>query len=124
MLTYFHKNKLRYEKGQLAPFFILILAVLIIMAMVTVNLSKVSFIKTDSSNAVDSGALAGGSVMANVFNGVASSNSAMEASYWEFYATISVSFVIALASLTSASSQACPSPCTAVATIGRFIAAT
>ena len=128
MLTYFHKNKLRYEKGQLAPFFILILAVLIIMAMVTVNLSKVAFIKTDSSNAVDSGALAAGSLMANVFNAVASTNSQMEAQYWQFYAATSISFAMALVILVmanssasaalnsaiSAAGSACSSPCSAI----------
>lgn len=129
MLTYFHKNKLRYEKGQLAPFFILILVVLLVMAMVTVNLSKVAFIKTDSSNAVDSGALAAGSVVANVFNAVASANSQMEALYWEFYwFTVTPLFIAALVYLTaaytsasaaltsaiSAEGAACGSPCAAV----------
>jgi len=128
MLTYFHKNKLRYEKGQLAPFFILILVVLLVMAMVTVNLSKVAFIKTDSSNAVDSGALAAGSVMANVFNAIAQSNSQMEVFYWEFYASISVLFVTALTYLTmayasasaalvsagTAAGAACGDPCAAI----------
>ena len=129
MLTYFHKNKLNYKKGQLAPFFILILVVLIVMAMVTVNLSKVAFIKTDSSNAVDSGALAAGSVMANVFNAVASANSQMETLYWEFLGLVSISFTYALiislplaytsatsalASATSAAEIACSSPCGAV----------
>lgn len=121
MFIYFHKNKLRYEKGQLAPFFILILVVLILMAMVTVNLGKVAFIKTDSSNAADSGALAAGSVMANVFNGVASSNSQMEDFYWEFYAAVSISFGIALGYLISAMIQACPDPCGAQKPIGVVI---
>ncbi len=124
MFTWFNKNKFNYNKGQLAPVFIVVLAVLLIMALVSVNLSKVSFIKTDSSNAVDSGALAGGSVMANVFNGVASSNSAMEAFYWESYATISVAFIIALVSLDSASTQACGNPCGAFAAIQTFITTT
>jgi len=102
MLIYFHKNKLRYEKGQLAPFFILILVVLIMMAMVTVNLSKVAFIKTDSSNAVDSGSLAAGSLMANLFNAVAKSNYAMEQDWLGFYVPVIISFVLALVPLTMA----------------------
>lgn len=127
MLIYFHKNKLRYEKGQLAPFFILILVVVIMMAMVTVNLSKVAFIKTDTSNAVDSGSLAAGSLMANLFNAVASSNSQLETLYWQFYTSVSISFAMALVTLTmsitsasaaltsaiSAAMSACPSPCSA-----------
>ena len=121
MLIYFHKNKFRHNKGQLAPFFILMLVAVIVMAMVTVNLSKVAFIKTDSSNAVDSGALAAGSVMANVFNAVASANSQMETLYWEFYAAVSISFVIAFYKLTAAYTSACLSPCTAVGNITWFI---
>jgi hypothetical protein len=102
MFNYFHQNKFRYnEKGQLTPIFIVVIVILIIMAMVTVNLSKVSFIKTNTSNAADAGALAGGSVMANVFNAVAQASSQMEASYWEFFATTSALFVIALGLLIS-----------------------
>jgi hypothetical protein len=102
MFIYFSKNKLNYNKGQLTPVYIVILTLLIIMAMVTVNLSKVAFIKTESSNAADAGALAAGSVMANVFNSVAQLNSQMELAYWQFYASMSVSFMIALALLTIA----------------------
>ncbi|MBM3250496.1 MAG: hypothetical protein FJZ09_06650, partial [Candidatus Omnitrophica bacterium] len=68
MLRYFHQNKLRYNKGQVAPFFIVIIIVIIIMAMVTVNLSKVALIKTETSNAADAGAIAAGSAMASLFN--------------------------------------------------------
>jgi len=68
MFRAFNLNKFRYEKGQLLPVFIVILAVLIIMALVTVNLGKISMTKTYTSNAADAGALAGGSVMAGVFN--------------------------------------------------------
>lgn len=130
MFTYFNKNKLRYEKGQLAAFFIALLVILIIMALVTVNLSKVSFIKTDAGNAVDAGALAGGSVMANVFNAVASANSQMIVAYEEFIATVGISFAIAFTSLGFASKfageafgfasaavdKACPAPCAAKVT--------
>lgn len=130
MFTYFNKNKLRYEKGQLAAFFIALLVILIIMALVTVNLSKVSFIKTDASNAVDAGALAGGSVMANVFNAVASANSQMIAAYEEFIAAVAISFAIAfislafassfasaaLASASAAAAKACSAPCAAIGT--------
>lgn len=97
MFNYFHQNKFRYnQKGQLTPIFIVVLVVLIIMALVTVNLSKVSFIKTDTSNAADAGSLAAGAVMANLFNAIGQANSEMEAAYWEFYATTSALFAIAL----------------------------
>ncbi len=96
MLRFFYLNKLRYEKGQLAPVFIAVLAIILIMTLVTVNLSKVSLTKTETSNAVDAGALACASSMASVFNGIAASNSQLEVSYWESFAVISASFVIAL----------------------------
>lgn len=138
MLIYFHKNKFGSKKGQMAPFFILILVILLMMALVTVNLSKVGFIKTDASNSVDAGALAAGSVMASVFNSLAQSNSSMEAAYWEFYATVSAQFVIAIAALTtayitntsalgyggSALGLACVSPCAAIAPAGSAVAST
>ncbi|MFZ2603281.1 MAG: pilus assembly protein TadG-related protein, partial [Candidatus Omnitrophota bacterium] len=103
MFIYFHNNKLSSnKKGQLAPIFIVVLVVLIIMTFVTVNLSKVAVFKTESSNAADAGGLAAGSVMANVFNGIAQSNSQMETYYWEFYATASVTFTIATVYLINA----------------------
>jgi hypothetical protein len=102
MFSYFHKNKLQYQKGQLAPFFIVLLVILIIMAMVTVNLSKVAFIKTESSNAVDAGALAAGSVMANLFNAIGQSNRVFEEDYRWFYDRISVLFVGAIEFLVTA----------------------
>jgi len=143
MFNWFNKNKFNYEKGQLAPIFIVVLVVLIIMTFVTVNLSKVAVFKTESSNAADAGGLAAGSTMANVFNGIAQSNSQMETYYWEFYATASVSFTIAttylikahlaalaavplataaevaataaMAKATSAQALACANPCAAIA---------
>lgn len=110
MLTYFHKNKGRYEKGQLAPVFILVLVVLIIMAMVTLNISKVAQIKTDAGNAADAGALAGGSVMANVFNMVAAAAKQMEVDYWEYFVVVSVSFIIAIILVWTSNSTNCYSP--------------
>lgn len=128
MFRLFHKNKLKYNEGQLAPFFIAILAVLIILALISINLGKEAFIRTDSTNAVDSGALSAGSMMANVFNALASANAVMEEAYWTFYASISISFAIALwqlatayaaanAALASAGTAlglACPCPCCAI----------
>lgn len=96
MLRFFHHNKLRYEKGQFAPIFIALLAIILIMALITVNLSKIALTKTDTSNAVDAGGLACGSAMATVFNTVAASNIAMEAAYWEFLLTASALFGTAM----------------------------
>lgn len=96
MFIYFHKNKfLGNEKGQLAPLFIIIIVVLVIMAFVTVNLSKIATVKTESSNAADAAALAGGSVMANVFNSITQANDEMATAYLQFHATTMALFAIA-----------------------------
>lgn len=96
MFSYFHQHKfLNNNKGQMLPIFILVLAVIIIMAMVTINIGKIGFIKTDSSNAADAGALAAGATMSNTFNSIAVANSQMEAGYWEFFAEMSTMFAAA-----------------------------
>ena len=110
MFTYFHENRLisnlrKNKKGQLAPVFILLLVLMIIMAMVTLNLSKVSLVKTDTANAVDAGALAAGSTMSNLFNSVATGSADSEKQYWEFFASISLSFIWAIYQLASAQSS-------------------
>lgn len=85
MFIYYQKNRLiNNNKGQLFPLFIVILAVILTMAMVTLNLSKVALIKTESANAVDAAAIAAGSTMANVFNSVATTNASMIKEYEAF----------------------------------------
>ena len=96
MFNLFHLNKLHYEKGQLMPFFIAALAILIIMSLITVNLSKLALIKTDSSNTADAGSLAAGSSMATTFNSVAVSNSYLWVGQQEFMFDISTQFTIAM----------------------------
>ena len=61
----FEKNKTRYESGQVFPFLIAILCVVIIMIMITVNLGQIGMFKTEVSNAADAGALAGVSVLSS-----------------------------------------------------------
>ncbi|MDD4953397.1 MAG: pilus assembly protein TadG-related protein [Candidatus Omnitrophica bacterium] len=96
MFTYFHENKFfGNQKGQLTALFIVIIVVLVIMAMVTVSLTKVSFMKTESSNATDSAALATGAVMANIFNSIVQANDDMEAKYQQFLITVSAEFAAA-----------------------------
>lgn len=51
-------------RGQIAPFMIAIIVILLIAIMITVNIGKLSLLKTGVSNAADAGALAGASVMA------------------------------------------------------------
>jgi len=52
------------RRGQIAPLLIAIIVILLIAIMVTVNIGKLSLLKTSVSNAADAGALAGASAMA------------------------------------------------------------
>lgn len=63
MFIDFSQNKIRYESGQVFPFLIAIICVIIIMAMIAVNLGQLALYRTDVSNAADAGALAGSSVI-------------------------------------------------------------
>jgi len=63
MFAHFSRQKNQYLKGQIFPFLIAILCVVIIMIMITVNLGQIGIFKTDVSIAADSGALAGASVL-------------------------------------------------------------
>ncbi|MCF7875377.1 MAG: hypothetical protein K9L99_05910 [Candidatus Omnitrophica bacterium] len=71
MYIYLEENTNSYHKGQLTPFFIAILTVLVIGIMVTVNIGKVSLVKTHTSNSADAGALAAASVCAMGFDNLA-----------------------------------------------------
>ncbi len=102
MFTFFHLRKLQYEKGQVLPFFIMFVALLVIMAMVSVNLGKVAFIKTDASNGADAGAIAAGSMMANYFNSAAKANEEMQVAWQEFYISLAIETGIALAAAIAA----------------------
>ena len=116
MFKLFHLRKLRYEKGQMIPIFIVILVVIIIMSMITVNLSKIALTRTDVSNAADAGALAGGSVMAGVFNQQAVRNSQMIANYWMGYAEIATTIAMTIALYMTASAMCC-----GVVTTGAYV---
>lgn len=63
MYIKFSTNRTNYESGQIFPFLIAIICIVIIMAMITVNLGQIALFKTDVSNASDAGSLAGASVM-------------------------------------------------------------
>lgn len=67
-------NHLKNNKGQLAPVFLALISILLIMAFVTINLGKVALVKTQSSNGADAGALAAGSTMANLYNFIVHKN--------------------------------------------------
>jgi hypothetical protein len=106
MFILFHEKRKWNKKGQLAPVFLLVIVVLIIMTMITINLGKIALTKTDAVNSVDAGSLAGASGMANLFNNIAVANSQLEVAYQEFFADTSVMFTIALSTLIMAQTQA------------------
>jgi hypothetical protein len=69
MFIKFSEDKTRYEKGQIFVFLIAVIAILLIIAMITVNLGQLSLFKTDVSNAADAGALAGASILSSTLLG-------------------------------------------------------
>jgi len=77
--------KLAQEQGQIAPFLIAVLAVVIMAIMITVNIGKIGVIKTHVSNSGDAGALAGASMMATAFDHLVFLSSMMYANYYSYY---------------------------------------
>lgn len=78
MMLWFHRGR---KRGQVTPFLIAVIVILLITIMLTVNVGKVSMIKTSTANAADAGALAGASTYANTLNSIADTNSMMIANY-------------------------------------------
>jgi len=102
MFIYFNENKCAYHKGQLAPFFIVFIIVIIIAALVTINIGKVAKDKTYSANSVDAGVLAAASTMASAFNYIAVANSNMEVNYQYFIGLATISFIIGYVQMAAA----------------------
>jgi len=102
MFIYFNQNKCAYHKGQLAPFFIVLIIVIIIAGLVTINVGKIAKTKTSSANAADAGVLAAASTMASAFNYIAVANSNMEVNYQYFIGLATVSFIIGYVVMASA----------------------
>ncbi len=69
MFERFAENRLRYEKGQIFPFAVALIVIMLIFAMLTVNIGQISMFKTDTSNAADAAALAGASVLSGTLLG-------------------------------------------------------
>ncbi len=61
-------------RGQIAPFLLVTLVVLLASAIVTINIGRVSLDKTAANNSADAGALASASAYAGGFNSLASMN--------------------------------------------------
>jgi hypothetical protein len=70
MFIFFAENRANYRKGQIFPFLIAILVIIIIMAMITANLGKLAIFKTDVSNAADAGSLGAASVLSGFLLGL------------------------------------------------------
>jgi hypothetical protein len=69
MFERFTEYKTRYERGQVFPFLIAIIVVMIILAMITANLGQIGLFRTEVSNAADSGALSAVSVLSGTLLG-------------------------------------------------------
>ena len=85
MLIHFSQNKCQYHNGQLTPFFIAVLVILVIIALVTVNIGKISLTKTHTANACDAGALAGAAVMAKIYESLKDAKETMIEAWEQFY---------------------------------------
>jgi hypothetical protein len=62
------------KKGQVAPFLISIIVILLIATMALVNIGKVGTYRVNTSNAADAGAVAGVSMIASTQNAIADAN--------------------------------------------------
>jgi hypothetical protein len=69
-----HFKKGSKLSGQVTPFLLIILVVLLIAAVATINIGKTSIDKTCSANGADAGALATASTWAGAFNGLSETN--------------------------------------------------
>lgn len=85
-MFWFHRNR---KRGQITPFLIAVIAILLITTMITVNLGKVSMTRTNTANAADAGALAGASAMANGLNAIKDLSTMM------FMETVTVQAILA-----------------------------
>jgi len=77
MFNYISAHKNAYHKGQLFPFMLAVVVVLLIMLIITINLGQLSVFKTDTSNAADGGALAGASSISSSLLGLGNANDMM-----------------------------------------------
>jgi len=111
MFIYFNQHKANYRKGQLAPFFIAFIILLLVAALVAINIGKIGLFKTYTSNAADAGSLAAGSVMASVFNGQAVMNSEMIVATHNFLASMGVTTAIIIVNMWAATAACAGNGC-------------
>jgi len=94
MFIYFNQNVNRYRKGQLAPFFIIIIVVILIASLISINIGKIAQQKTYTGDSSDAGALAAASVLAYAFNYVAKANEYFEGNYNRFRSEAFIHFKV------------------------------
>jgi len=80
MILLFHKVRTG-GKGQLASFLTVILIIFLMLAFLTVNLGKISLVRTRSSNTSDAAALAAGSIASVLLNYITCFNETMMANF-------------------------------------------
>ena len=68
-------------KGQVTPLLLVVLAILLIAAVATVNIGRVSLDKTCSANGADAGSLAAASAWSGAFNSLALMNEQLQIYY-------------------------------------------
>ena len=76
--SWYFKNK-NFKKrsnlsGQIAPFLLVVLVMLLVASIATINIGRVSLDKTETDNASDAAALAAASIQAGAFNWLAETN--------------------------------------------------
>lgn len=74
-------------QGQITPFLLVTVVILLVAAITTINIGRVGIDKTYSGNAADSGALAGASIMSGMMNSLCETNGLLLDSYVNFYLT-------------------------------------
>lgn len=78
------KKNNSHRKGQLAPFFVIVILIILVAALISVNLGKIAQTKTYTGNSSDAAALGAASVLAYAFNYVAYANTYFEYNYRRF----------------------------------------
>ena len=77
MFGLFAYYKLRYERGQVFPYLIAIMAVALVMLLITANLGQLGNFKTETSNAADAAGLSAASVLSGTLIGLGQKSEAM-----------------------------------------------
>ena len=96
MFERFAQEKNHYQKGQVFPFLIAILCVVLVLIMITINLGQIGVFRTDTSIAADAGALAGVSVLSGTLLGLGLRSESM---YGDFIVSVGLALLCILGAL-------------------------